>query len=175
MKSILLVLQIFLFINITASPQSDTQIIIQKCLNFRILQDQIDRNDIINQNIIEIIHDNSIIPNNLTLTKNGDKVEFNDQKGEEGFMKGWTYEFIYLKVKSKKAKVEFKYNPFWKNCSDKRVHLVQLGSLFFKITIEFSKINNDWEIERYNIQDVKFNYGYKAEKCISEKYIKLRE
>ena len=93
----------------------------------------------------------------------------------KGFFNHWTFEFIDVEVKSKKAHVSYKYIPNWNYCEVVPI-LSQSDRLFFVIKLDF-KLNEDgWTINNYSIEDINFGQTFEENpiKCIKDLYKPIR-
>lgn len=169
MKNFLIL--IICILSLSVSGQNKVKPIVQMSIDFQILQNHLDSQDIINTEGVEFIRDNGIVDNSYKLTYKGDPLIFNTGQGKEGFFNHWTFEFIYVKVKSKKAQVLYKFIPNWNYCEGKSI-LSQDGSLFFIIDLDFKLTENGWTIIDYEIKDIDFGEDSNENpiKCMKERY-----
>ena len=162
---------IFIFLTSFLYGQSELTTILQTTLNLKILNDHIEKNDIIDEREIKYIKTDPKIPTHTQLTFQDKKLEFNDGKGEDGFFNHWSFEFTKISVKRKKASVSYNFIPHWKNCTGK-FQILQSDKLFFKLKIDLQKIQGQWIIRNHEIIDVPIEDAKIAE-CVRVRYKKL--
>ena len=169
MKTILSL--IICILSLSVSGQDKVTQVIQMSINFEILQNHLESQSIINTERVEFIMDNSVVDSSLKLTYKMRPLEFNNGLGTEGFYKYWTFEFIKVKVKSKKAHVSYKFIPNWNYCEGKST-LSKSGSLFFVVNLDFNMTEKGWIIVNYTITDIDFGQDPKENsiKCLKSKY-----
>lgn len=175
MKHIAIILGLLL--SMIVHGQADLQKVVQMAIDFPVLKNHLDSQEIITTESVKFIHDNRSIDTKLELTYNKNQLEFNDGKGAEGFMDGWTFDFLSVKVKSRKAKISYKYVPKWNYCQGEMT-LVQANSLFFVVELKFQKNGKgQWEISDFEINDIIFNESAKNdyERCLASKYKPIKE
>ena len=151
--------------------QNNDKPIIQMSIDFQILQNHLDSQDIIKTDEVEFIRDNGIVDNNLNLTYKDYPLKFNTGQEKGGFFKHWSFEFINIKVKSKKAHVSYKFIPNWGNCEGNPI-LIQSDGLFFVIDLDFKLTEKGWTIIDYAINDIDFGQvsNQNSIKCIKDIY-----
>ena len=114
---------------------------------------------------------NGIVDTSLDLTYKMKPLKFNNGQGKEGFFNHWTFEFINVKVKSKKAHVSYKFIPNWNYCEGESI-LSQSGGLFFVIDLDFKLTEKGWAIIDNTIKDIDFGQDSNENpiKCIKDRY-----
>lgn len=162
---------IILILNLSVNGQSKEAQLIQMSIDFPVLQNHLDSQEVINTSRVNYIRDNGIVNNNLSLTYKSDSLKFNNGQGKEGFINYWTFEFTNVKVKSKKANVTYKFIPTWNYCQEKSI-LSQSGKLFFVVKLDFRLTKNGWAVVDYLINDINFEQHAKDSsiKCLKEMY-----
>ena len=158
-------------LSLCANGQNQDSQIIQLAIDFQVLQNHLDSQDIINTENVRFIRDNGIIDNNLRLTYKTNPLKFNTGEGKNGFFNHWSFEFIGMKIKSRKAHVTYKFIPNWNYCEGKSI-LSQSGGLFFVIDLEFKLTENRWTISDYSIKDIDFGQDSNQNpiKCMKDRY-----
>jgi hypothetical protein len=163
---------IICILSLYVNGQNNALQIIQMSIDFQILQNHLDSQNIINTGRVELIKDNGLVENSLNLTYRSAPLRLNNGKG---FFNHWTFEFIDVEVKSKKAHVSYKYIPNWNYCEVVPI-LSQSDRLFFVIYLDF-KLNEDgWTINNYSIEDIDFGQTFDENpiKCIKDLYKPIR-
>ena len=165
-KTIIFILFVFLGLGIFSQ---DIKKVLQQSVDFEILFDHLKKNPIINFGYNDFIFDNGIFPRNIDLIFDGDTLKINNfYENEESFMNGFTFEFLKIKVKKKKALVIYNYCPYWNRCV-KTTWVSQGGEIHYRVELIFIKDDN-WEIKDFKIKDIDIE---KLSECRRERYIKI--
>ncbi len=166
-------LSILLYCDAVAQEDNDLKVIIQKCLDFKVLEEHLKKNEkIIHWNSQAKILVNEWVNINLNLYKGGKPVIF-VQDGFDSLVKsgGYNYNFTKLTIKKKQAKVNFGYFPWFIYKKGLPIHSSR-GRTHFVIELNFIKnVNNEWIIGNFTIKDPVFNVAIEIEQYLQENYI----
>jgi hypothetical protein len=142
----------------------------QNSVDFKPLSNHLKKNSvIINFGFDDFIADNGVCPVDMVLTFNSDTLKVNQDDGsEQSFFDGFTFEFLKIKIKRKKAHVIYRYYPNWHLCED------SLGSyssrkLSFFVDLRFRK-QKEWKLINYVMKDIDKS---DLPECNKQKYIEL--
>ncbi len=161
------------------ATQLDLEAVLQHCFDLPVIADHIQKNrKIMYTNNKAVVKHNHFATWSLLLTHNQKPVTF-AKKYPRGYdYYHWNYEFDYIKVDSKRARVKFKYVPDFDTRSIKKRLKTNLVNhmdwrTHFGVDIRLRKQAGRWQVWKYTIEGLRFFCV--EEKCewVKKNYIPL--